>query len=423
MIEDVLKEGGTISNAAQLNLIVAAFDIGHKITDSWDSRDDVGKTGNDALRTLRGHTQSVVSLLAMGGTKVVSSSWDRTIKRWDAATGKLIWTINNTGYFGGNMARIDETRIVSASRDTICCVHDMSSVADPHCLKEIQHPDTITCVAVPPNGAYFLTSCWDDIVRKWNSVAPYEKMGEYEGVASLMISFLDNERFLSLTANNGDVGEINLYRITTNNTAYISCTYRAGSQVRCITPMTTHTFVVALGALGDNNIQLWNSESTVCVKTFQGHTDEVNSLARVDDSHFISGSDDTTTKLWNTRSGGCLRTFKAHTAYVMAVAYIEEGRMMISGSLDQTIKVWSLGSILDSDGGGGAQHEGVYEEGNDRGNAADARDYGRKSDPSVDEMGRRVAGETKRKEVDDIESSITSLGDEWRDRTEPVLEV
>ena len=72
VIKDVLKEGGTISNAAQLNLLVAEFDISHKIAESWDSRYDVGKMENELIRTLRGHIGKVESLLAMGGTDFVS---------------------------------------------------------------------------------------------------------------------------------------------------------------------------------------------------------------------------------------------------------------------------------------------------------------------------------------------------------------
>ena len=108
MVEDVLKEGGTISDissAAQLNLLIALFDIGHKIAESWDSREDVGKTGG-GIRTLRSHTDKVASLLAMGGAKFLSSSSDGTLKLWDAATGKFIRTIKDDCR---GMAKIDET--------------------------------------------------------------------------------------------------------------------------------------------------------------------------------------------------------------------------------------------------------------------------------------------------------------------------
>jgi hypothetical protein len=63
---------------------------------------------------------------------------------------------------------------------------------------------------------------------------------------------------------------------------------------------------------------------------------------------------------------------------------------VISGSRDYTIKLWSLGSVLDSDGEGGIQHGGVDEEGDDEEKSTDAGDSDRTYALPVDEMsGRR----------------------------------
>jgi hypothetical protein len=131
VIKDVLKEGGTISNAAQLNLLVAEFDISHKIAESWDSRYDVGKMENELIRTLRGHIGKVESLLAMGGTDFVSLSLDGTLKLWDAATGKIIRKYEYIGH-DGRMAKIDKTRIVVAAYNRVhqfnrCQVYNIDS--------------------------------------------------------------------------------------------------------------------------------------------------------------------------------------------------------------------------------------------------------------------------------------------------------
>ena len=354
MIEDVLKEEGTIfdiSGAAQLNLLIAIFDIGHKVAESWDSRHDVGKAGDDSLRTLRGHKEHVLSLLVMGGTKFVSTSHDETIKLWDAATGKVIWTIEDIGFiYNKSIARIDETHFVTASYcHRTCRVYDIESVTK--CVKEIEHPlqSVIRCVAVSPDGTYFLISCDDDIVWKWNSAPPYEKLGEYEGVKSTILAFLDNEHFLaSGLGHKHSIGikEIRLYH-ETSNSALLTRQYCTGGVVKCIAPMSTHAFLVGMN---NSNIQLFSSESGLCTMTFSGHTRFISSIAKVDESHFISGSADTTTKLWNIRGGECLRTFKGHTDLVVAVVYVKESGVMISSSWDRNIKVWSLDRILDSDG-------------------------------------------------------------------------
>jgi len=58
----------------------------------------------------------------------------------------------------------------------------------------------------------------------------------------------------------------------------------------------------------------------------------------------ISGSWDQTLKVWDLESGACLRTLEGHDSSVLAVAVTPEGRRAISGSGDQTLKVWELES-------------------------------------------------------------------------------
>ena len=66
----------------------------------------------------------------------------------------------------------------------------------------------------------------------------------------------------------------------------------------------------------------------------------MNSIAKVDNLHFISGSRDYTVKLWSICNGGCFHTFKGHVHDVNAVAYIDAGGMLISGSNEKTVKGW-----------------------------------------------------------------------------------
>eukprot|EP00588_Corethron_pennatum_P019169 CAMPEP_0194309490 /NCGR_PEP_ID=MMETSP0171-20130528/6466_1 /TAXON_ID=218684 /ORGANISM="Corethron pennatum, Strain L29A3" /LENGTH=82 /DNA_ID=CAMNT_0039062679 /DNA_START=12 /DNA_END=256 /DNA_ORIENTATION=+ len=61
--------------------------------------------------------------------------------------------------------------------------------------------------------------------------------------------------------------------------------------VSTITTMHSNLFVTGHR---DGSIQKWDTNSDNCVHTFEGHKYCVTSIAKVDDSHFISGSDDRT---------------------------------------------------------------------------------------------------------------------------------
>jgi WD40 repeat protein len=82
-----------------------------------------------------------------------------------------------------------------------------------------------------------------------------------------------------------------------------------------------------------------------------GHTDFVSAVAVSPDGRFIvSGSRDRTVKVWDAQSGALLRSLKGHTDFVSAVAVSPDGRFIVSGSWDRTVKVWDAqsGALLRS---------------------------------------------------------------------------
>ncbi len=78
------------------------------------------------------------------------------------------------------------------------------------------------------------------------------------------------------------------------------------------------------------------------VRTLVGHSDSVNAVAlSADGKYLISGSDDKTLKVWNWQTGEELRTLNGHSSSVKALALTPDGKYVISGSGDRTLKVWN----------------------------------------------------------------------------------
>jgi len=78
--------------------------------------------------------------------------------------------------------------------------------------------------------------------------------------------------------------------------------------------------------------------------TLQAHTISVNSVAfSPDGRHIVSGSWDHTIRVWDVQTGGQVgNTLQGHTASVWSVAFSPDGRHIVSGSKDVTIQVWNI---------------------------------------------------------------------------------
>ena len=77
------------------------------------------------------------------------------------------------------------------------------------------------------------------------------------------------------------------------------------------------------------------------VRRFDGHAAGVQSVAiSADGRHILSGSDDHTVRLWELNTGKELRRFAGHSASVYGVAFSPDGRRVLSGSIDTTVRLW-----------------------------------------------------------------------------------
>jgi WD40 repeat protein len=61
-----------------------------------------------------------------------------------------------------------------------------------------------------------------------------------------------------------------------------------------------------------------------------------------DGQHIVSGSWDNTVRVWRLADGAAVRTLEGHTSIVFSVAVSPDGQHIVSGLEDKTVRVWSL---------------------------------------------------------------------------------
>ena len=79
------------------------------------------------------------------------------------------------------------------------------------------------------------------------------------------------------------------------------------------------------------------------IRVFSGHSDSVKCAAiSPDGKYLLTGSADTTIKLWGMDTGKEVHTFVGHTDEIVRVTFLPDGKSMVSGSADTTVKLWDI---------------------------------------------------------------------------------
>ena len=245
------------------------------------------------LKTLEGHSGYVYSVAySPDGTKIISGSYDKTIKIWNANTGECLKTLEGHSYFVNSVAYSpDGTKIISGSGDGTIKIWNANT---GKCLKTLNgHKYSVESVAYSPDGRKIIGGSRDKTIKIWNA-----NIGRYLQI---------------LEGHSDDV----------NSVAYSP----DGRKI--------------ISGSDDNTIKIWNANTGKCLKTLRGHADYVYSVAySPDGTKIISGSADKTIKIWDANTGQCLKTLKGHSWAVRSVAFSPDGTKIISGSQDYTIKIW-----------------------------------------------------------------------------------
>ncbi len=106
----------------------------------------------------------------------------------------------------------------------------------------------------------------------------------------------------------------------------------------------------------DGNVRTFDVEKNAALKTIAAHTQptpqSVYSIVWSNDGkQILSASQDKTLKLWDATAGTIVKEFKAydekafpkgHQSSVYCAAFSSDGKYIVSGSLDKTIKLWNV---------------------------------------------------------------------------------
>lgn len=295
------------------------------------------ETGKE-LNTFKGHTHAVRSVaVTPDGKLVISGSDDSTVKVWNLETGKKLNTFKgHTQTVRSVAVTPDGKQVISGSDDRSIKVWELETGEELFTLKG--HADCVLAVAVTPDGKRLISSSgfYDQTIKVWNLETQDELLtltGHTNSINAVAVT-PDGKRIISGSSDysikvwNLETGEE--LNTLTNNTSNVVLAV-------AVTPDGQR----AIAGYRHKTIKVWNLETGEEMSSFRGHPSLVKAVTVTPDgTHFISAFKDHTIKIWNLETRDKFLTFNGHEKSVQALAVT--GNRVISGSVDKTIKVWDI---------------------------------------------------------------------------------
>ena len=355
----------------------------------------VWNTQGECLQVLQGHQKNIYSVhFAPDGRTLASGSNDTSIRIWDLCNGTCLRVLHGhtegvhcvryspdggrlaSGSLGGSIWLWNQVDLEQSSESnpkpkvlnghtnwvwSIAFSADGSilasgsddgtirlwNVQDGQCINVLDdHTDDILAIAI--RDQLMVSASQDRTVRLWNLHGQSLKTwrGCTSGIRSISLS-PDGQ----ILASRGQDETVHLWHLYLYGKASplrpyktLRRTTNSGSDLTSWTSDLSFNFegqnIATNGQ--DGAILIWNVQTSV-LHQLLGHDAPVWTVRfHPTGKTLVSGSHDQTLRLWDMQTYQCLCILQGHQDGVRAIAFATDGQKLASGSSDQTIRLWDV---------------------------------------------------------------------------------
>ncbi|CAH8629884.1 unnamed protein product [Heterobilharzia americana] len=268
--------------------------------------------------TLSGHTSDVRAVCCPSDSKIVSASRDLTARTWhiskkgcDGCEDSVL--LGHTNYVSAVCYQEleNECLILTGSHDKLIRGYNFES---PEPIFTIEgHTDTVCTLAVGSHKT-IISGSWDKSVKIWKKEKCIATLSGHEAAVWCVLVMPEGS-----VANH--VGDMIIITGSADRTIRVWC-------IRSLDQDGVSPEIILLNSLSE-------------------HTDCVRALTRIDDSRFLSASNDASIRAWDAATGTCIGEFYGHTNFVYGLASLPNFPKFVSCGEDRSVRVWPIPASTD----------------------------------------------------------------------------
>ncbi|MGH7495081.1 MAG: caspase family protein [bacterium] len=325
---------------------------------------------NDSCRALAGHLGAVNSVvldpdMARAPFFVISGSDDKTIRQWKIADGSSVVIGEHNDRIKSVAIERSGTRLAASAGDGTISLWDLQNGKSEFVVRWYAHGSAVNALAFNRPGTRLASASDDDEVRLWD-VRPQGALVEFfkknpgplQIVLSRDVTFTLNERSLRDLRAEGLPPQVlnTLARNDIKNQPVRGETQFSEKLHAALgdTAFQQHLSLILRRAsrVGTAKLVAYQmsgapTQELPFLQILRGHEDDVLSVAFSDDadSRFLaSGSSDETVRIWEVGSGSKLAVLSGHQNDVHSVAFNHDSTkpILASASWDNSVRLWDV---------------------------------------------------------------------------------